>query len=154
MPRKPLLSGSAEKALQLRDERGDHIPDLAEVLGADVIERGVGEIGDLFLAGCAVLEHDVGVAQINLLGKIVDHLLLAFAEDDVLHILAVLRGELLRGGLDRGEGRLLRLRQVQFKGQFQGYRTWFYFLLFRVDISLCNSYSTAFGGLQGFIRCA
>ena len=57
------------EALQLHDQIGQHVADLAEVLRAHRAQGGVGEVGDVLLAGGAVDEHGVGVGDVDLLGE-------------------------------------------------------------------------------------
>ena len=70
-PRKPFLLALVEvEALQLDDEVGELLADLAHVLGADLAERGAGEIGDVLLRGGAVVEYLLAVGDVYLLGKL------------------------------------------------------------------------------------
>ena len=70
------LLGGGVKALQLRDQAGDEFAGLAHILGLDAGEGGLGEVAQLLLAGGAVLQHHLGVGDVNLLSKVIDHLLL------------------------------------------------------------------------------
>ena len=73
------------EALELRHELGHHLAGLAEILGLDVLKRGIGEIRDLLLPRCAVLHNGGGIVQIDLLGEAVDRLLLLGSEYGLLH---------------------------------------------------------------------
>ena len=48
------------------------------------MQGGLGEAGHLLLGAGTVLQHEVGVGDINLLGKIIDHLFLRFGERAVV----------------------------------------------------------------------
>ena len=99
-----LLALVKVQALQLHNEVGELVAHLAEVLGADLAERGVGEIGNVLLRGGAVVEHLLGVRDVYLLCKLLDRGLLGRGE--------TLELELLNGHvlllLHDGRGRLLR----------------------------------------------
>ena len=80
------LLGGGVKALQLRDQAGDEFAGLAHILGLDAGEGGLGEVAQLLLAGGAVLQHHLGVGDIDLLGKVIDHLLLFGAKRGILDL--------------------------------------------------------------------
>ena len=123
------------EALQLHHQGGQGLADLPQILGAHGVEGALGKAGDVLLGRRAVLEHHVGVGQVDLLGKVVHHLPLrlgelALVELDGLLVLGLLgRGRIHRPGGVQGEGgRLgglgcLRRRcgvQVGSEGQFRG----------------------------------
>ena len=60
------------KALQLHHETAQILADLAQILVAHVAQRTLGEGGDALLRRCAVLQDLIGVADVDLLGKLVD----------------------------------------------------------------------------------
>ena len=93
------LLGAGVKALQLRDQAGDKLAGLAHVLGLDAGERRLGEIAQLLLAGSAVLQHHLGVGDVDLLGKVVDHLLLFGAQRGILDLDGLGLGGFELGGL-------------------------------------------------------
>ena len=78
---KALLLLRRVDALQLRHQVRQHVADLAHVLGADGVQGAFGEVGDVLLGRRAVLQHLLGVADINLLGKALDRLLLRRRQD-------------------------------------------------------------------------
>ena len=80
-----LLLFGRVKALQLAHQLGEHIAHFAHVLGAHLAQGGIAEVADLLLAGCAVLQHLLGVADVDLLGEVVHHLLLLRSERGLLH---------------------------------------------------------------------
>ena len=98
------------EALELHHQVGDHVAHLVQVLGAHVLQRSVGELGDVLLRGRAVGEHQVGVAHVDLLGEVVDHLLLRLGE--VLHLQRVLVHLLLGLGFRLSQRLGGRLRRV------------------------------------------
>jgi len=79
-----LLAEEAEEALfllgveafQLAHHVDDQVAHLAQILRAHIGEGSVGEIGHLLLGARAVLQDLGGVLHVDLLGKIIDHLLL------------------------------------------------------------------------------
>ena len=91
------------EAAQLGHQVCDGVADLVQILGLDVLERRVGELGDVLLGSCAVGEHEVGVGDVDLLGEGVDHLLLLLGE--LLHVHSV-GLHLLDDGLRLGDGLL------------------------------------------------
>ena len=110
------------EVLQLDHQTGQGVPHLAQVLGAHVVQRALGEGGYALLGGHAVLQDHLGIAQIDLLGEVVHHFFLCLGEhtvvdDDGLYLrLFRLRG----GGLGlraQGEGRCLHLCGVGVQGQ-------------------------------------
>ncbi len=112
------------EALELADKIGDHAADLAHILGAHLVERGLAEIADLLLAGRAVLQHKVCVGDIDLFGKVVHHLLLLGAQRGLLDLdrlglggLGLLFGLGLLGGGVEGEGGGDGLVKRQGRGQ-------------------------------------
>ena len=72
---KPLFLLGVE-ALQLAHHVDDQVAHLTQVLGAHVGKGGVGEIGHFLLGSRAVLQDLGGVLHVDLLGKIIHHLLL------------------------------------------------------------------------------
>ena len=84
------LFGVVIEALELRDQRSDHLAGLAEVLRANRTEGAVRELGKLLLA-CGTVLHDLGrVRDVDLLGEAVDRGELLGGEagtcdDDLLH---------------------------------------------------------------------
>ena len=64
------------EALQLAHHVDDQVAHLTQVLGAHVGKGGVGEVGHLLLGARAVLQDLGGILHVDLLGKIIDHLLL------------------------------------------------------------------------------
>ena len=58
---------------QLADEIREHLPHLAHVLGTDILQGGFREARNLLLGGGAVLQDDVGVGDVDGLGKVVHH---------------------------------------------------------------------------------
>ena len=74
------------KALQLPDQVGDELAGLPHVLGLDLGQGGVGEITEFLLAGGAVLQHHLGIGDVDLFGKIVHHLLFFGGQGGILHL--------------------------------------------------------------------
>ena len=106
----PLLLGGVEPA-QLVDDAGDKIAHLAQIVRAHPLERRFGEIGHLFLRAGAVL-HDGGrVAHIDLLGELLDHLLLVIGEHGVVEceVAFAFRQLLYRLGGKNRSGRIVEL---------------------------------------------
>ena len=95
------------KALELGDQAADHVSHFAQVFGLHVFEGGIGKTGDLLLGRSAIGEYQIGVGDVDLGGKILDHLLLLRREGRA-HLLGLDRGLLLLGRmgglLDLGSG--------------------------------------------------
>mgnify|MGYP006966654030 CR=1 FL=1 len=66
--------------LELDEQAGEHIADLAQIAGLDLGQGGVGEVRDVLLRGRAVLEHLLRVFQIDLLREGQHGLLLLLGE--------------------------------------------------------------------------
>ena len=104
------------KALELGDQAADHVSHFAQVFGLHVFEGGIGKAGDLLLGRSAIGEYQIGVGDVDLGGKILDHLLL-LGRKGRAHLLGLDRGLLLLGRL----GGLLDLAGVQGQGDGRGY---------------------------------
>ena len=103
-------------ALQLDNEIAEHVADFPEILGADAVERGVGEFRDVPLRIGAVVHHLLRVENVDLLGKFADSGLLGRGERRNVELLGgscrlllfygrgFLNGR-FRGGI-RGKGQL------------------------------------------------
>ncbi len=73
------------EALQFGDEVGDHVAHFVQILGLDVFQRRVGELGDALLGVGAVGKHQIGVGDVDLLGELVDLRLLLGGEHWLLN---------------------------------------------------------------------
>ena len=104
------------KALQLHHQVGQSLAHLAKVLGFHAVQGVFREGGDVLLGGGAVLEHQVGVGDVNLLGKLVHHLFLGIAE----HGLVQLDGVGVPLGLEGGGVRLGSLGCSGLQGELGG----------------------------------
>ena len=98
-------------ALEFADQIGNHVANLAHVLGTDGFQCAFGEIRNILLGCCAILQHLLRVADVNLLGKGLDRFLLLGGQHT--HIRPCLRRRL------RDLGFLLdfQLRLLQIRGQ-------------------------------------
>ena len=74
------------KFLQLPDQVGQGLSDLPQVLGANLLQGVFGKLGDIFLGGGAVLQHLVGVADVDLVGEGLHRLLLLLGQQFVVHL--------------------------------------------------------------------
>ena len=111
---KTLLLLGGVKVFQLGDQVGDHVPHLAQVLGGNLGQSGLGKIADLLLAGGAILQHLLAVGDVDFLGEGVHHRLFFGAELD-------LGGGLLgRRFLGGGRGSLFFLHRVQGQAGHSG----------------------------------
>ena len=106
------------EALQLHHQAGERLAHFAQVLGAHAVERVFRKTGDILLGCRAVLEHHIRVGNVDLLGKVVDHLALGLGE----HALVDLDGLdllLLLGGGGILKGYAPRQRQIGGLGYFK-----------------------------------
>ena len=94
------------QSLQLSHHADDQVANLSQVLGADICQGGIGEIGHLFLGACPVLQNLGGIFQIDLRGKVTDHLLLGGGQHRLGNGRLLLHGQ----GLRLGGGFQLRLQ--------------------------------------------
>ena len=90
--------------LQLGHHARQHLPDFAHVLGADVVQGVLGEIRDFLLAAGTVLQHHLGIGDVNLGGEIVYHFLLRRGKHYLGHLLGGLRRRRHFRSLRLGEG--------------------------------------------------
>ena len=74
------------KTLQFADQVGDQFAGFPHILGFDTVEGVVRKIAEFFLAGRAVLQHHLAVGDVDLFGKIIDHLLLFGGQRGVFHL--------------------------------------------------------------------
>ena len=68
------------EVFELSDDAGKHLADLAQILGAHIFQRALGKVCHLLLCTGAVLQHDGGIGQVDLICKVVDHLALFLGE--------------------------------------------------------------------------
>ena len=95
----PLLLLVLAKVLQLHHQGGQGLAHLPQVLGLDVVQGALGEGGDVLLGRRPVLEHQVGVGDVDLLGELVHHLPLRLAEHGLVQLDGVGVPLGLEGGL-------------------------------------------------------
>ena len=100
------LLGTGIKALQLGDQARDQLAGFAHVLRLDAGERRLGKITQLFLAGGTVLQHHLGVGDVDLLSEVIHHLLLLGGEGGILDLhggrfFALLDDLFIRSGIQR-----------------------------------------------------
>ena len=74
------------EALQLHHQLAQVVTDLPHVLGADVVQRVFGEGRHALLRCRAVLQHLVGVADVDLVGEVLHGLLLLLGEQVLIHV--------------------------------------------------------------------
>ena len=103
------LLGTGIKALQLGDQARDQLAGFAHVLRLDAGERRLGKIAQLFLAGGTVLQHHLGVGDVDLLSEVIYHLLLLGGEGGILDLhggrfFALLDDLFIRSGIQRQRG--------------------------------------------------
>ena len=109
------------KIFQLHHQVGQGLAHLAQVLGLDAVQGVFREGGNVLLGRGAVLEHHIGVGDVDLLGKVIHHFPLRLTEHGLVHLdgvdvplllaLCLCDGSLLDGRLRRrvqGQGRSLR----------------------------------------------
>ena len=70
--RQALLLLRGTKAFQFHHQAAEILADLAHILVADISQRTLREGGYAFLGSCAVLQHLIGVAHIDLFGEFVN----------------------------------------------------------------------------------
>ena len=104
------------KIFQLHHQVGQGLAHLAQVLGLDAVQGVFREGGNVLLGRGAVLEHHIGVGDVDLLGKLVHHLFLGVAE----HGLVQLDGVGVPLGLDGGSVRLGSLGCSGLQGELGG----------------------------------
>ena len=105
--------------LQLDDQVGELLADLAHVLGAHFAQGGVRKIGDVLLRGGAVVQYLLGVGDVDLLGKLAHGGLLGGGEAVDIQLFRGGLGLFLRRerGLRRGgDRRCCRSVGVERKG--------------------------------------
>ena len=90
------------EALQLHYQRGESVADLAQILGADIVQGILGETGDVLLSGGTVLEDLSGVGDVDLLGEVGNHLALGLGEVALVQLDGVLVALGLGSGLSGG----------------------------------------------------
>ena len=95
-----LLLFRRREALEFRHQRRDHIAQFTHVLGPDGVEGSTGEIRNILLGRCAVLQHKTCIGQVDLLCKIQYDLLFSRCQ-----------GGHVRSGFG---GRFFHLRHYQF----------------------------------------
>ena len=118
-----LLFFAVAEALQLHHQTAQVLPDLAQILAANVIQGALGETRHALLCGGAVLQDHVGIPHIDLVGKLLHRLLLLVGQELFIHLhrldLLLLRlrhfgSRRLQRQLGNGLGRRRRL-QGQFR---------------------------------------
>ena len=128
------------EALELHHQGPDHLAHLAQVLGADGGQGGVREVGHVLLGPRAVLQGEVGVGDIDLLGEVMDDLLLRFREHGIVGAclgcggLGLLGGQLQGGnGLEAGDlGDLFGFLHQGLRGLFGAFKLHFGNLIHRL----------------------
>ena len=61
--------------LQFRDYTCQHLTNFPHILGAHIVQRIFGKIGDFLLTAGTILHDQLGVGNINLSGEIIHHFL-------------------------------------------------------------------------------
>ena len=92
------------EVLQLGDHVRQHLANLAHVLGAHIVQGALGEVRDLLLAAGAVLQHHLGIRNVDLGGKIVHHLLFRRGQHRLRYLLRGLGRRRHFRGLRLGKG--------------------------------------------------
>ena len=115
------LLGTGIKALQLGNQARNQLAGFPHVLRLDARERRLGKIAQLFLAGSTVLQHHLGVGDVDLLSEVIHHLLLLGGEGGILNLhggrlFALLDDLFIRSGVQRQRGG----RRGGVKGQGRG----------------------------------
>ena len=115
------LLSTGVKALQFGNQARDQLAGFAHVLRLDAGERRLGKIAQLFLAGGTVLQHHLGVGDVDLLSEVIHHLLLLGGEGGILDLhggrfFALLDDLFIRSGVQRQRGG----RRGGVKGQGRG----------------------------------
>jgi hypothetical protein len=106
----PLLLIGILGALELCDQISQQIADLAEILGGNILQGVVREIGDLLLRRRAVLQDDIGFRDVDLLRELIDRLLFRVAQ--------LLISVALLGGLELGFLHFTGIRIAMFRFEF------------------------------------
>ena len=160
-----LLLLAVVEALELNDEVREHAADLAHVLRADAVQRGAGEIGDVLLAGGAVLQYGVGIGDVYFFRKIVYKLQLLGGKLGFLSLSGGHRGSLLLGDSLSGGGLCGGSRRRGLKGQggdvikiyighFRSFLSLCYFVMLLSDTILLSPPGKVKNNLTFAQRCA